>query len=99
MRRSVAIMLVVVLIGIVALPAMAQVPEGTADSQLQLKNHEETDPFYDGNGGINRHQTVGDPGPNGDDYGNHSKTVPDAGVFELAWIAVSSWIFSLAMLR
>ena len=100
MKLSAAITLAVVLVTLLALPALAQFPGDTADAQLQQKNHEDTDPFYDGNGGINRHQTDGDHGPNGEDYGNFDDSnKPNDGIIEQIWVALNRVLIVLSALH
>ncbi|RKZ15411.1 hypothetical protein DRQ53_09140 [bacterium] len=100
MKLLVAITMIAVLISLVASPALAQVSGGTADAQLQQKNHENTDPNYDGNGGINRHQTVGEPGPNGEDYGNFDESnKPGGSIIEQVWMTVNLWLIALSALH
>ena len=99
MNRFLALFLIVALTGLVALPGVAQASEDAAAPQLQQKNHEETEPHFDGNGGINRHQTTGDHGPNGEEYGNYSDADPKIGTLELIWIAMTRWIVNLPATR
>ena len=99
MKLAVVLTLVVILISLVAMPALAQDSGDTTDAQLQKKNHEDTDPFFDGNGGINRHQTIGDPGPNGADYGNYDGPRKDDGFIQQLWVAVNRWLIVLSALH
>ena len=99
MYRFLALLLIVALASLVTSAAVVQASEDEAAPQLQKKNHEETDPHFDGNGGINRHQTTGDHGPNGEEYGNYSGAEPKPRAFELTWGAMIGWIVDLATPR